>query len=69
MANHSFVRRIISMITKHEIISIGTKYFPTTPIETEYVDMFNYTETMLMEVDKAHITTESIFTMLLSATS
>ena len=64
MANHSFVRRIISMITKHEIISIGTKYFPTTPIETEYVDMFNYTETMLMEVDKAHITTESIFTNL-----
>ena len=64
MANHGLVRRVISLITKHEILSIGTKYFPTTPIETEYVDMFNYTETMLMEVDKAHITTESIFTNL-----
>ena len=64
MSNHSVLRKIISLITKHDIISIGTKYFPTTPLETEYVDMFNYTQTMLMEIDKAHITTESIFTNL-----
>ena len=64
MADHSLIRKVISLITNHEIISIGTKYFPTTPLETEYVDMFNYTQTMLMEIDKAHITTESIFTNL-----
>ena len=64
MANHSLLRKFISLVTNHEIISIGTKYFPTTPLETEYVDMFNYTQTMLMEIDKAHITTESIFTNL-----
>ena len=64
MADHSLLRKVISLITHHEIISIGTKYFPTTPLETEYVDMFNYTQTMLMEIDKAHITTESIFTNL-----
>lgn len=64
MADHSLLRKIISLVTHHEIISIGTKYFPTTPLETEYVDMFNYTQTMLMEIDKANITTESIFTNL-----
>ena len=64
MAEHSIIRKLVSLVTKHEIISIGTKYFPTTPLETEYVDMFNYTQTMLMEIDKAHITTESIFTNL-----
>ena len=64
MADNSFIRKVISLVTKHEIISIGTKYFPTTPLETEYVDMFNYTQTMLMEIDKAQITTESIFTNL-----
>ena len=64
MADHSLLRKIISLVTHHEIISIGTKYFPTTPLEIEYVDMFNYTQTMLMEIDKAHITTESIFTNL-----
>ncbi|MCQ2738446.1 MAG: hypothetical protein MJ224_07555, partial [archaeon] len=64
MSNNGILRSIISAITKHDIISIGTKYFPTTPLETEYVDMFNYTKTMLMEIDKANITTESIFTNL-----
>ena len=64
MADNTLIRKVISLITNHEIISIGTKYFPTTPLETEYVDMFNYTQTMLMEIDKAHITTESIFTNL-----
>ena len=64
MSNHSLLRSIISSFTNHNIISIGTKYFPTTPLETEYVDMFNYTQTMLMEIEKANITTESIFTNL-----
>src|SRR5574344_117160 len=64
MAEHSLTRFFFKLITGYEAISIGTKYFPTTPLETEYVDMFNYTQTMLMEIDKAHITTESIFTNL-----
>lgn len=64
MADHKLLRSFISSFTKHQIISIGTKYFPTTPLETEYVDMFNCTKTMLMEIDKANITTESIFTNL-----
>ena len=44
MAEHSIIRKLVSLVTKHEIISIGTKYFPTTPLETEYVDMFNISQ-------------------------
>ena len=33
MAEHSIIRKLVSLVTKHEIISIGTKYFPTTPSE------------------------------------
>lgn len=65
MAKHGLTRAIFKFLTKHEIISIGTKYYPTTPLETEYVEMFNYTQTMLMEIDKAEITTDSIFYNLL----
>jgi hypothetical protein len=65
MANHRFTRFIFKLLTKHEIISIGTKYYPTTPLETEYVEMFNFTQTMLMEIEKAEITTDSIFYNLL----
>ncbi|RBQ22716.1 hypothetical protein ALNOE001_16000 [Candidatus Methanobinarius endosymbioticus] len=65
MANHRFSRFIFKFLTKHEIISIGTKYYPTTPLETEYVEMFNFTQTMLMEIDKAEITTDNIFCNLL----
>jgi len=61
MANHGISRFLFKSLTKHDIISIGTKYNPSTPIEIEYVDMFNYTQTMLMEVEKAEITTENIF--------
>ncbi|MCL2687544.1 MAG: hypothetical protein FWE58_03310 [Methanobrevibacter sp.] len=61
MTNHGFSRFLFKYLTKHEIISIGTKYNPSTPLENEYVDMFNFTQTMLMEVKKAEITTENIF--------
>lgn len=61
MANHGLTRYIFKLLTKHEIISIGTKYYPTTPLEIEYVEMFNFTQTMLMELEKAEITTDSIF--------
>lgn len=65
MASHGLTRALFKFLTKHEIISIGTKYYPTTPLETEYVEMFNYTQTMLMEIEKAEITTDSIFYNLL----
>jgi len=65
MAGHGLTRALFKFLTKHEIISIGTNYYPTTSLETEYVDMFNYTQTMLMEIDKAEITTDSIFYNLL----
>ncbi|MDD3408615.1 MAG: hypothetical protein PHX85_03170 [Methanobacteriaceae archaeon] len=64
MPEHSLTRFLFKLITGYEAISIGTKYFPTTPLETEYVDMLNYTQTVLMELEKANITTESIFTNL-----
>ncbi|MBZ9570703.1 hypothetical protein KQY27_03975 [Methanobrevibacter sp. TMH8] len=65
MAGNGLTRALFKFLTKHEIISIGTKYYPTTPLETEYVEMFNYTQTMLMEIEKAEITTDSIFYNLL----
>ena len=65
MADHGLTRYIFKLLTKHEIISIGTKYYPTTPLEIEYVEMFNFTQTMLMELEKAEITTDSIFYNLL----
>ena len=61
MSDHGIIRGIFKILTKYKILSIGTKYFPTTPLEIEYVDMFNFTKTMLLEVQKAEITTESIF--------
>ena len=65
MAEHGLTRALFKFLTKHEIISVGTKYYPTTPLETDYVEMFNYTQTMLMEIDKAEITTDTIFYNLL----
>jgi len=48
-------------IKKAKVLSIGTKYYPTNDKEREYVDMINYTKTMLLELDRAHITTQNIF--------
>ena len=56
---------LIKLITKHDVISIGTKYFPTNSMETEYVELFNYTQTALLEIKKANITTDSISENLL----
>ena len=64
MANHPIFRFFFKFFTGYRALSIGTKYFPTTPLETEYVELFNYTQTVLMEIEEAHVTTESIFTNL-----
>lgn len=65
MAKNTVLRAILGFFIKRRVISIGTKYFPTTDMEREYVEMINYTHTMLLEVQKANITTESIFQNLL----
>lgn len=65
MAKHSLTRYFIKLLTKHEAISIGTKFFPTNTIETEYVELFNYTQTILLEIEKANITTDSILKNLI----
>ena len=64
MANHPIFSYFFKLVTGYRALSVGTKYFPTTPLETEYVDLFNYTQTILMEIEEAHVTSESIFTNL-----
>jgi hypothetical protein len=54
-------RAIFGFLVKHRVLSIGTKYYPTNDMEREYVDMINYTRTMLLEIEPAHITTQNIF--------
>ena len=65
MASHNLTRFLFKLLTKYKVISIGTKYNPTTPLENEYVEMFNYTQTMLLEIEKAEISVNSIFYNLL----
>ena len=50
----------IKLTTKLNPIAVGTKFFPTNTLETEYVELFNYTQTILFELEKAQITSESI---------
>ncbi|MGN0093210.1 MAG: hypothetical protein ACI37V_02025, partial [Methanobrevibacter sp.] len=61
MSDHPITRYLISLFTHHKALSIGTKFYPTNETETEYVDLFNYTETVLLEIQEAQITTDSIF--------
>ena len=53
-------KAIIKFSTKLTPISVGTKFFPTNSLETEYVELFNYTQTILFELEKAEITSETI---------
>jgi hypothetical protein len=59
-------RAIFGFLIKNKVLSIGTKYYPTNDMEREYVAMINYTRTMLLEIEKAHITTQNIFNNVLS---
>jgi hypothetical protein len=58
-------KSIIRFITKLNPIAIGTKFFPTNSLETEYVELFNYTQTILFELEKAEITSQSILENLI----
>lgn len=59
-------RTIFGFLIKNKVISIGTKYYPTNDMEREYVAMVNFTRTMLLEIESAHITTENIFNNVLN---
>jgi len=59
-------RTIFGFLIKNKVISIGTKYYPTNDMEREYVAMVNFTRTMLLEIESAHITTENIIDTVLN---
>lgn len=59
MAN-SLTKSFIKLTTKLTPIAVGTKFFPTNSLETEYVELFNYTQTILFELEKAVITSDTI---------
>lgn len=53
-------KSFIKLTTRLNPISVGTKFFPTNNLETEYVELFNYTQTILFELEKAEITSDTI---------
>ena len=58
-------KALIKSSTKLKPIAVGTKFFPTNSLETEYVELFNYTQTILFEIEKAEITSDSILQNLI----
>ena len=62
---NALTKFIIKSTTKLEPISVGTKFFPTNNLETEYVELFNYTQTILFEIEKAEITSDTILENLI----
>lgn len=61
----SLTKYFIKQYSKLNPISIGTKFFPTNSLETEYVELFNYTQTILFEIEKAEITSDTILENLI----
>ncbi|WP_295115753.1 hypothetical protein [uncultured Methanobrevibacter sp.] len=61
----SLTKAYIKFTTKLNPIAVGTKFFPTNSLETEYVELFNYTQTILFELDKAEITSDTILQNLI----
>ena len=57
---NSLSSSIIKFSTKLSPISVGTKFFPTDSMQNEYVELFNYTQTILFELKKANINSETI---------
>lgn len=66
MVSDYLLRALSGFFLKHKVLSIGTKYYPTNNTEREYVEMINYTQTMLIEIEKANITTNKIFENLIN---
>jgi hypothetical protein len=61
MIMDSLLRVIFGFFLKFKVLNIGTKYYPTNETERDYVDMINLTQTMFLELKKAHINTKKIF--------
>lgn len=61
----SLTKSFIKFTTKLNPIAVGTKFFPTNSLETEYVELFNYTQTILFELEKAEITSDTILSNLI----
>ena len=61
----SLTKAIIKATTKLNPIAVGTKFFPTNSLETEYVELFNYTQTILFELEKAEINSDTILQNLI----
>ena len=62
---NSLTKSFIRLTTKLNPIAVGTKFFPTNSLETEYVELFNYTQTILFELEKAEITSDTILQNLI----
>ena len=62
---NALTKSLIKFTTKLNPIAVGTKFFPTNSLETEYVELFNYTQTILFEIEKAEITSDSILQNLI----
>ncbi len=58
-------KALIRLTTKLNPIAVGTKFFPTNSLETEYVELFNYTQTILFELKKAEINSDTILQNLI----
>ncbi len=57
---NSLSATVIKLTTKLTPISVGTRFFPTDSVQNEYVELFNYTQTILFELKKADINSETI---------
>ena len=61
----ALTKAYIKFTTKLNPIAVGTKFFPTNSLETEYVELFNYTQTILFELEKAEISSDTILQNLI----
>lgn len=61
MAFNGPLKSLFSHLLHKRVISIGTNYYATNELETEYVSLINLTKTMLIEVQPATINSNSIF--------
>jgi len=65
MLTEYILQALLGLLLKKKVLGIGTKYSPNNAKEREYVDMINYTKTMLLEIKKADINTHNIFDNLI----
>ena len=65
MAFNNLMKRLFSQLLHKRVISIGTSYFATNELETDYVSLINLTKTMLVEIKPAEINSKTIFASFL----